>query len=74
MRVRVIALRRPNKPASEAGTSERDYHHQWVVRGHWRNQPYKTQGIVRPIWIAPHSKGPEGAPLLGGERVLHWKQ
>ncbi|MGQ0844338.1 MAG: hypothetical protein ACT4QF_09390 [Sporichthyaceae bacterium] len=73
-RVRVIALRRPSKPAAEAGTSERDYHHQWIVRGHWRNQPYKTQGIVRPIWIAPHIKGPEGAPLLGGERILHWKQ
>jgi hypothetical protein len=73
-RVRVIALRRPNKPADETGTSERDYHHQWVVRGHWRNQPYKTQGIVRPIWIAPHIKGPDGAPLLGAERVLHWKQ
>jgi hypothetical protein len=73
-RIRVIALRRPSKPAGEAETSERDYHHQWVVRGHWRNQPYKRQDVVRPIWIAPHIKGPEGAPLLGGERVLHWKQ
>lgn len=74
MKVRVFALRRPTHPPPGAGMSDREYQHQWIVRGHWRNQPYKTQGVTRPIWIAPHIKGPEGAPLLGGERVLHWKQ
>jgi hypothetical protein len=54
--------------------SERDYQHQWVVRGHWRQQWYPSRNVHRPIWITPHIKGPEGAPLLGGERVFHWKQ
>jgi hypothetical protein len=73
-KVRLITLRRPTKPASERGMSERDYQHQWVVRGHWRQQWYPSRNVHRPIWITPHIKGPEGAPLLGGERVFHWKQ
>lgn len=69
--VRVINLRRP-KSAGEHGESEREYHHRWIVRGHWRQQYYPSRGVHRPVWIAPHVKGPDGAPLLGGEKVHAW--
>lgn len=69
--VRVIRLRRAQHAAS-AGGSEREYQHTWIVRGHWRQQWYASRGVHRPVWIAPHVKGPEGAPLLGGEKVHAW--
>jgi len=68
--VRVITLRRPPSPVH--GQSEREYHHQWIVRGHWRQQWYASREVHRPVWIAPHVKGPEGAPLIGGEKVYAW--
>jgi hypothetical protein len=40
-----------------------------VVRGHWRNQWYPSLNARRPLWIAPYLKGPDDAPLLGGEKV-----
>lgn len=67
-RVRVITLRRSSTSASNS-ESAREYHHQWIVRGHWRQQWYPARQVHRPVWIAPHIKGPEGAPLLGGEKV-----
>lgn len=70
--VRVITLRRP--ASSGSGESDREYHHQWIVRGHWRQQWYPTRQVHRPVWIAPHIKGPEGAPLLGGEKVYAWSR
>lgn len=70
--VRVITLRRP--ASSGPGDSDREYHHQWIVRGHWRQQWYPSREVHRPVWIAPHIKGPEGAPLLGGEKVYAWKR
>lgn len=69
--VRVIRLRRPSSPSAGSGT-DREYHHQWIVRGHWRQQWYPSREVHRPVWIAPHVKGPEGAPLLGGEKVHAW--
>ncbi|MEU4410748.1 hypothetical protein AB0F88_40110 [Streptosporangium sp. NPDC023963] len=70
-RVRVITLRRA-KSSADHGESDREYHHQWIVRGHWRQQYYPSRGVHRPVWIAPHIKGPEGAPLIGGEKVYAW--
>lgn len=71
--VRVIELRRP--PHSDGdGSGVREYHHAWVVRGHWRQQWYPAREVHRPVWIAPHIKGPEGAPLIGGEKVYAWKR
>jgi hypothetical protein len=38
---------------------------QWLVRGHLRNQPHGPQKSLRKvIWIEPHFKGPEDAPIL----------
>lgn len=71
--VRVIELRRP-KTSSGHGDGDREYHHQWIVRGHWRQQWHPKREVHRPVWIAPHIKGPEGAPLIGGEKVYAWKR
>jgi hypothetical protein len=37
---------------------------QWLVRGHWRNQPCGP-GLTdrKGIWIMPHWKGPADAPI-----------
>lgn len=70
--VRVIELRRPTH--SGPGDGSREFHHQWIVRGHWRQQWYPAREVHRPVWIAPHIKGPEGAPLIGGEKVYAWKR
>lgn len=71
--VRVINLRRPQSDGGSAG-SAREYSHQWIVRGHWRQQWHPKRQVHRPVWIAPHVKGPEGAPLIGGEKVYAWKR
>jgi len=70
--VRVIELRRPEHSGN--GDGSREYHHSWIVRGHWRQQWYPSREVHRPVWIAPHVKGPEGAPLIGGEKVYAWKR
>lgn len=70
--VRVIELRRPTH--SGPGDGSREFHHQWIVKGHWRQQWYPARQVHRPVWIAPHIKGPEGAPLIGGEKVYAWKR
>lgn len=70
--VRIVRLRRTSRSEDGVGgsSSNRTYHHRWVVRGHWRNQPWgQGRQLRRPMWILPHVKGPEGAPLIGGERV-----
>lgn len=71
--VRVIELRRPQR-SGEAGAGTREYRHAWVVRGHWRQQWFPKRQVHRPVWIAPHVKGPEGAPLIGGEKVYALKR
>lgn len=70
--VRVIELRRPQNSGS--GDGSREYHHQWIVRGHWRNHWHPKRQVHRPVWIAPHIKGPEGMPMIGGEKVYAWKK
>jgi len=72
--VRIITLRRSQTSSDESEASGREYHHQWIVRGHWRQQWHPKREVHRPVWIAPHVKGPEGAPMLGGEKVHLWKR
>ncbi|KKM02540.1 hypothetical protein LCGC14_1783410 [marine sediment metagenome] len=62
--IRVVRLRRIHKKAfdSEDGTAV-EWSHRWMVRGHWRNQPYPREGRVRPKWIMPYVKGPEDKPF-----------
>lgn len=65
--VRVISLR--GGSAHGGGDGSRAYVHRWMVRGHWRRQWYPSIGQHRPRWISPFIKGPDDAPLLGGEKV-----
>lgn len=50
--------------------THRTYKHRWGVRGFWRNHWYPSLDTHRAIWIEAHIRGPEGAPLIGGERVF----
>lgn len=74
--VRVVRLRAQLRAARDAQQQAdgqmgktREYRHRWVVRGFWRQTWYPSAGVNRPQWIAPYLKGPQGAPLLGGEKV-----
>lgn len=69
--VRVVQLRsftQLGDVRQEDGTT-RQLHHRWVVRMHKVNQWYPSEGVHRIIWRGPFIKGPEGAPLLAGEKV-----
>lgn len=74
--VRVVKLRHARRPAAEEDGegSGREYRHRWLVRGHWRNQWYPSRQANRPIFIPTYVKGPEGAPLLGAEKVYDWSK
>lgn len=67
--VTTIALRKRQHQDTGEKAPGREYRHQWLVSGHWRNQWYASAEAHRPIWIAPHMKGPEDAPLLRREHV-----
>ncbi|GGN23782.1 hypothetical protein GCM10011609_76800 [Lentzea pudingi] len=72
--VRYIDLRRSRTEPSDHSTDDREksgreYHHSWIVSGHWRNQYYPNRNENRPIWIDWHRAGPDDKPLIGGERV-----
>ena len=66
---RVVMLRRTS---SIDGPGEGDpkwhYRVRFVVRGHWRRLIDRDGNPYR-IWINAHIKGPDGAPLLHGEKV-----
>jgi hypothetical protein len=61
--VLVVTLRRPKHkdPESEVDVQ---WSHRWMVEGHWRNQPYPSEGVHRQIWISPYIKGPEDKPFV----------
>lgn len=62
--IRVIELRRREILAKHAVEQvEQEWSCQWIVRGHWRQQPYPKAGDVKPLWITPYVKGPEDKPL-----------
>lgn len=67
------------RPAPEVSTdgegSGRVYRHQWVVRGHWRHQAVGQGRETRRLtWVESYLKGPEGAPLVGAEKVRVWRK
>lgn len=77
--VKVIDMRRlarkPSPEDSEDGDRKRTYTHQWVVRGHWRQQPVgKGHSERRTTWVPSYLKGPEGAPFLPSETVFVWRR
>jgi hypothetical protein len=66
---RVVMLRRTS-PVAEHGDGEAKWHYRvrFVVKGHWRRLVDK-QGQPYRVWVQAHIKGPDGAPLLLGEKV-----
>lgn len=70
-RVTVITLRRAKaEHEAEGPAGGVEWSHRWIVRGHWRMQPYgpgRTQR--RPVFIHDHVKGPEDKPLIVSEKV-----
>lgn len=68
-------VRAPADPDRDRAGEKREFHHRWVVRGHWRQQacgPGREQR--RPTWIMPHLKGPDDAPLMPSEHVQVWRR
>lgn len=58
-------------PAGATGAeSGRKVGVRFPVRGFWRRQWYASVQQHRHIWIDPHWRGPEDAPVVGGERVF----
>lgn len=74
--VHVVRLRMPRRPAAEReeGGATRTYSRRWIVQGHWRNQWYPSRNAHRPVYVPSHVKGPEGAPLIGSEKVYDWRR
>jgi hypothetical protein len=72
--ITVVRLRRPKYVEGE-GHGDVEWNFQWIVRGHWRNQPYKDESgevVYRRIYIAPFVKGPEGKPLKRSRILNVW--
>jgi hypothetical protein len=67
---RVVMLRRTSAVAEPDADGQAKWHYRvrFLVRGHWRRLTDK-QGRPYRIWIHAHIKGPDGAPLLAGEKV-----
>ena len=78
----VIRLRRARveRDGAEAREDSVEWTRQWIVRGHWRNQHYRTLGSKddpqahRQIWISPYVKGPEDKPLVIVKRAFEWNR
>lgn len=70
--VRVVELRRAQRrPGQAHNEREVEWSCQWLVRGHWRQQPVGPKlSQVRPTWIAPYAKGPEDAPIRADATVF----
>jgi hypothetical protein len=48
----------------------KDWKHSWIVRPHWRWQACGPAWSERKlILVGPYKKGPDDAPLIGGDRV-----
>lgn len=61
--VRVILLRAKKTVRGEGQQGDIEWSCRWLVRGHWRQQWYRTLTNHRAIWITPYIKGPEEKPL-----------
>lgn len=72
--VTVIDLR--SAPSRGDGQSAVEWSHRWLRRGHWRQQPYKEDGVWtrKTIWIHPTVCGPEGLPLVVKDHVYNLKR
>jgi hypothetical protein len=71
---RILDLSTPDRPTSD-GHRNVVWSKRWMVRGHWRNQPYGTGRELRKlIWIDPFVKGPDDRPLDIRPEIFHLGQ
>lgn len=62
--VNIVHLRRGEaRDHASPGQTVAEWSCRWIVRGHWRQQYYPSTNQRRPLWIMPHVKGPDAAPL-----------
>lgn len=61
--IRIVQLRQ--RESSDNHSGSREYHHKWIVQGHWRrlHEPRKEDG-AEVTFVHAYVKGPEHAPLL----------
>jgi hypothetical protein len=79
--IKVLRLRREIEHERQWGTEYQGvYDHQFLVRGHWRRQWYRTLGPAkidgqfnaeshRLVWVEPFVKGNPNGPLVVGHNV-----
>jgi hypothetical protein len=79
--VTIVELRREiaQHPHSAPGKSKRHFRGRWMVgwpNGYWRQQAYGPgRSLRKPIFIAPHTAGPAGAPLIPPkQKVYVWRK
>lgn len=74
--VRVVTLRKPRDVTVSEGIGEhvtREWSHQWLVSGHWRNQPVGPgRKQRRLVWVNPYTKGPADKPFRAPTVVKSW--
>lgn len=70
--LRVVKMRRSSHQAAvdyqggTRGTSGK----QWLVRGHWRNQPYgPARAYRRPVWVAAYLKGDPDGEIINTKKL-----
>lgn len=60
-----IVVKKPNNSTESISPSNKKLAKRFMVRGHWRNQPYGKRNKKRKlIFIEPYVKGPEMAELI----------
>lgn len=68
--IRIIDVRRRARGEAAPGAgSGVEWSHRWLVRPHWRNQWYPSQGRHAPRWVRGHVKGPEDKPVVARPTV-----
>lgn len=75
--VRLVDLRARHRTTSESDTNGpgRQYSHQWVVEGHWRQVAYGPgRAFRRPRYILPYIAGPDDMPLVIKDPVKVWRK
>lgn len=70
--IRTVLLRRRavNHRKTDTESDAVEWNYRWLVRGHWRQQWYPSAGERRPIYIAPHVKGPENKELKAPDTII----
>jgi len=70
---RVIQLRRHETTEAHHGPDRAapDWRCRWLVKGHWRNQFYRSSATNRPIWVLPHVKGPDDKPFRAPKQTVY---